>query len=107
MKKRGPKPGILRPHQWLSGPDQYGHKLFVDCQKARAQAKFRGEDWQISEQDYIDLWMDRDQHLSKGRGRYDLTMTRIDPEKAWTVDNVHIITRIEHLRKSNRRKIYA
>lgn len=110
MKKRGPKPGP-RPHTWIVGPDQHRHQLYVDCQRARAQARYRGEEWLITESEYIDLWMKDDQHLSKGRGRYDLTMTRLDPELAWTRDNVVIMTRLDHLRRCNlgqsRRRHYA
>lgn len=107
MKKRGAPLGVTRPYQWLSGPDQQHHKLYTDCQRARAQARHRGEEWLITEREYIELWTKNDQHLSKGRGRSDLTMTRRDPEKSWTVDNVEIISRIEHLRRCNRRRSYA
>lgn len=96
--KRGSRPGI-RPHTWISGPDQHRHQLYVDCQRSRAQAKFRNEVWEITEQEYIDLWTRDGAYLSKGRGSDDLTMTRLDKDKPWSIDNVVILTRAEHLRQ--------
>lgn len=96
---RKTKQGIY-PHTWKSGPDLTVHKLYVDCQRARAQAWYRGEQWQITEQEYIDLWLIEDRYQRKSRCREGLCMTRIDPELPWTLDNVHIITRLEHFRRS-------
>jgi len=92
--------GSIKPEDWISGPDPADHKLFVDCQRSRAQAWFRGEEWFITEQEYIKIWREGDQHLRKGRTKDSLCMVRIDPEKDWTVDNVKIIPRIEHFRNA-------
>jgi hypothetical protein len=35
----------------------------------------------------------------KGRGTHDYCLTRTDPEGAWTIDNVEVIDRLEHLRR--------
>lgn len=94
------------PNSWKSGPDQEDHKLYISCQRSRAQAHFRQEDWQITEQQYIDLWRIDDRYKNKGRGSDDFCLCRIDEEKPWTVDNVEIITRKLHLlRCSGRRRM--
>jgi 5-methylcytosine-specific restriction endonuclease McrA len=90
------------PHTWLSGPDEVDHKLYIDCLRARAQANFRGEGWTITEQEYIKLWRTDDRYKLKGRGTESLCLVRIDLEKAWTLDNVEIIERIKHFRRSGK-----
>jgi hypothetical protein len=94
----GRKKGSIAPQDWLSGPDPVDHRLYNDCLKARAQAWYRGEQWSITEQEYIGLWRNDDNYKKKGRTRESLCMVRVDPEQPWTVDNVEIITRLEHLR---------
>jgi hypothetical protein len=96
-KKQGTYPDI-----WLSGPDPHNHKLYTACQRSRAQAWFRGEEWWITEQEYIDLWRQDDRYLQKGRDRDSLCMTKRDPDLAWTIDNVEIITRLQHLKNCGR-----
>jgi len=96
----GVKKGTLRRDQWISGPDLVDHRLFNDCQRSRAQAWFRGEEWFITEQEYIAIWRQDDRYLRKGRTRESLCMIRKDPELAWTIDNVEIIPRIEHFRNA-------
>ena len=93
--------GELAPWSWKSGPDPVDHKLWLDCQRARAQANFRGEEWLITEQEYVDIWREGDRYLKKGRTLDGLCMTRIDSTGAWTVDNVEIIPRKDHLKMCN------
>jgi hypothetical protein len=87
------------PNTWLSGPDPIDHKLFNDCQRARAQAWYRGEDWFISEHEYIQLWREGDRYQRKGRTTNSLCMIRLDIEAAWTLDNVTIAERHQHFRQ--------
>jgi len=101
----GKKSGIY-PHTWMSGPDKVNHKLYADCQRARAQAWFRGEEWTITEQEYINLWRQDDRYLQKGRERHCLCLTKIDPDLGWHTDNVQFISRLEHLRNIGKNKSY-
>lgn len=87
-----------RPHTWLAGPDPIDHRLYVDCQRARAQAWYRGEEWFISEQEYIQLWREHDRYKQKGRTRDSLCLVKIDKALPWTVDNVEFLSRLEHFR---------
>ena len=81
---------------------QYPTKRDKDMHHAylvhRCQARFSGEAHDITEQQYFALWQDHwDQ---RGRSANNMTMTRVDEELGWTLDNVEIITRSEHLRRS-------
>lgn len=98
----GRRTGVY-PQIWLSGPDPVDHKLFTDCQRARAQAWYRGEEWHITEEEYIRLWREDDRYKQKGRTADCLCLSKIDYSLAWTLDNVHFITRREHFRQCNQR----
>lgn len=91
--------GKLYPEIWISGDDPIDHKLYTDCQRARAQAWYRGEEWHITEEEYVALWRKDDNYKLKGRTTGSLCLVRIDLEKPWTLDNVHILQRIRHFRK--------
>ena len=92
------------PHLWTSGPDPVDHKLFNDCQRARAQAWHRGQEWYITEQEYIRLWRQDNRYLRKGRGTGCLCLVRIDLEGDWRLDNVEIIERHQHFRKCGKER---
>ena len=73
--------------------------------KARAQANFRGEEWSLTEQEYISIWREDDRYLHKGRSSESLCLVRDDLEGPWSMDNIMVITRLEHLRRcANYRK---
>ena len=96
----GRKKGIVYPQSWYAGPDPVDHKLYIDCQRARAQAWFRGEQWSITEQEYIQLWREDDRYLRKGRGTGSLCLIRIDITDGWRLANVEIIERQKHFRRA-------
>lgn len=109
-----PKKG-RHPQLWISGPDPVDHMLYEQCQKARAQAWYRGEQWLITEQEYIALWRKDNRYLNRGRHCENLCMTRLDTDLPWQIDNVKIITRLEHYKNcknlqggdTTRNKVYA
>jgi hypothetical protein len=94
----------LRPHLWKSGPDPVRHHLREQCQRRRAQAWYRGEQWIITEEQFIELWLKDDRYLLKGRANHNLCMTRQDPDLDWSLDNVVFITRAEHYQNCNNHK---
>jgi hypothetical protein len=102
---RGRTKGRLIPEIWKSGPDEIDHRLYTDCQRARAQARYRGEEWLITEQEYIDLWRHDDRYLNKGRSTDSICMCRRDPELPWTPDNIDFLLRIDHLRNKNQQAV--
>ena len=70
---------------------------------ARLQARFRGEDWGLDRETYIEMWLKEDRWQRIGRDSDSLSMTRIDPELGWTVDNVEIVVRSTIARRPKRR----
>ena len=93
------------PHTWRSGPDEINHRLYIDCQRARAQANYRGEVWTITEQEYIDLWRTDDRYKKKGRTVNSICLSKIDQDLDWTLDNVHFVTRQEHFKTCSQYKM--
>jgi hypothetical protein len=99
MPQKGPRPHCRR------FPDPADHKLFMDCMRARAQAKYFDQEWTIEPDDYISLWRINDRYLNKGRANEDFCLIRRDYEQGWHLDNVVIVTRLEHYQICSREKI--
>ena len=102
-QRRGPQPP--RPHVWISGPDEYRHMKFIAWGRHKSQALFRGEDYQMSFEDFETAWADQF-HL-RGRSADSLILVRKDDEKAWHLDNVELIDRRLHLRREGRKRRLA
>jgi hypothetical protein len=105
MTKRGPNVGLHaagkeRPHVWKCGPDEYKHSMYTPWMKARAQAKFRGETWELSFEQFYELW--RDEWPNRGRQPDNIVMTREDTEGKWNKKNTILMTRKEHLVRHGR-----
>lgn len=88
--KTGPRPNV-----WICGPDEFKHSMYMPWMRAKAQAKFRDEPWDLSFEEFYELWKD-DWH-QRGRGPDDVCMTRDDIDGVWDKKNTIIITRHEHL----------
>lgn len=80
-------PGILAEHR------------LAYC-RMRAQAKYRNEPWNITWEQYQEIWEGK-WHL-KGRAVDDLCLSREDWSGPWTMDNVSLVFRLEHLRKQSK-----
>jgi hypothetical protein len=89
------KPGIY-PELWKSGRCPIRHRLWLECQRNRAQAKYRGQPWNITEEQFIELWMKDNRYKHRGRDGKSLCMTRKDKTQPWQPDNVYFPTRKEH-----------
>jgi hypothetical protein len=99
MPKQGPRPHCRKY------PDDIDTKLFMDCMRARAQAKYFDQEWTITEDEYIGLWRTNDLYREKGRHNHQYCLVRKDYEKGWHLDNVHIITRGDHYQICSKEKI--
>jgi len=67
-------------------------------QVARNQARFRDQEWKISFDEFVELWeVEPHRWLDSGCSSKDLNFSRIDMERGWTLDNVHIISRKDML----------
>ena len=107
-----PKPWLNgeQPHRWLSGPDPMRHRMYDPFCKSKAQAMYRQEGWDMTFDEFAELWQDL--WTSRGRDGPDLCMTRIDIEKPWSRANCEIVTRKEvnqraGVLKRNRRRQYG
>lgn len=107
-RRPGPKPGRIkpvkpkkhnggvgpRPQVWVSGPDPVRHAQHIAYGRAKCQAQFRGEGWDLTFEEFEALWQDR-WHL-RGRIKDSLCMSRLDYDLPWSITNCDIITRAEH-----------
>jgi hypothetical protein len=102
VKKLGPsnKQGRYQnPELWITGPCPIRRDKYYGWLKHRAQAKYRGEYYNLSWEAFEQLWFDDDMWFQRGRKVTDLCMSLIDFEQGWTDGNVEVITRLEQLRK--------
>lgn len=90
------KQKVLRPHRWkVQG--QIPHDQYVAWSRAKAQAAFRNEQWDLTFEEFQKIWQGYwDQ---RGRASTDYCMSREDPFGPWTIDNVNCIQRREYLRR--------
>ena len=94
------KPRRMFPDNWMSGPDPLMHDMYYAWQKHKAQARYRGESYDLTWADWQEIWANPVDFLNRGRRPDDLTLTRIDDFGAWTLTNVQVMTRLEQLRKA-------
>lgn len=87
--RRGP-----RPEMWVTGPDPQLHEQHTAFGRARAQANFRGETWNLSFPEWVAVW--GTEWHRRGRKRTDLMLCRIDIEGAWTLKNVRLMNRYDY-----------
>jgi len=73
--------------------------------RARAQAYYMGQEWTISEDDYIAIWRTNDRYLNKGRSNDQYCLVRLVYDQDWHLDNVQIVTRLEHYQLCSRDKV--
>ena len=76
------------------------HARHLGFHRSRCQAKFRGEDWQLTEQDWNAIWTP-ERWRRRGRHIDDLCLCLIDEFGAWTTDNVIMLTRHTQLKIKN------
>lgn len=89
-----------RPQTWHY-QDPIKHRLHKWSMRARAQALFRGEAWDLTDDEYIEIWLTDNRYLNRGRSNSNLCMTRRDHELPWSKDNIDIIERGHHYRTCN------
>ena len=80
-----------RPHTWKTGPDPVRHDQYNAWLKARAQAHYRKEQYDISFQDWIELWGTN--WTRRGRGPDSLVLMRRRWQEPWSKRNAHLVDR--------------
>ena len=87
------------PSTWKYGSDDYTHESHYAYLKHRAQARYRSEQYDLTFEEWHSFWTP-ETLAQRGRNIDSLVLTRKDWDLAWCVDNVHIITRKQHLKLS-------
>lgn len=70
----------------------------------RCQARHRNEPFEITRQQFIDMWLTDDRWQNTGRGSDSFVLTRINRSGAWSLDNVKIVTRKQMLEEEHARR---
>jgi hypothetical protein len=85
------------PEMWVSGPDPIVHDKYYAWLKHRAQARYRGEPYELTWEDWQAIWP-TELFLQRGRSAEQLCLVQIDPDLGWIPSNVQVITRREYVR---------
>ena len=80
-----------RPDQWKTGPDPVTHEKYVAWLRSKAQASFRKEQWDLSFDQWQQLW--GDSWCLRGRRQGNLMLMRRDWHQPWSADNCFLGTR--------------
>lgn len=90
-----------RPHMWkVKG--EIPHQQYKAYMVAKAQASFRKEQFELTFEQYQELW--KDHWHNRGRTNDKMTLTRSNTLKPWCVENCIVITRLEHLSRQKQFK---
>lgn len=108
-----PKPDNERSSQgrkvdrstWKYGPDDYTHESHYAWLKHRSQARYRGEEYHLTFEQWHTLWTP-DTLAQRGRNNHSLILTRLNWDEPWDIVNVHVVTRPVHskLQGENRKR---
>lgn len=82
---------------WISGPDPQHHKMYVAFGYQRVTARLRGDQWNLTWEQWRDIWLPH--WHQRGKTAHDLCLCRRDIEGAWEVNNIELLTRKEHGRR--------
>lgn len=83
---RGP-----RPHLWCTGTDFQRHRRYLVYVQHRNQAQHRGEAYDLTFDQYLEIWGDLWEQRGRHRGAWQ--MIRQDPEQGWWLGNITLSQR--------------
>ena len=83
--------------------DSFDIDRYKVYRQAEYQARYRGEEWEITFDQWCQIWRDKNTWAQRGRGVDDLSMTRRDPTRPWSYDNVMVLSRLDQIRLRNSR----
>jgi len=84
---------------WITGSDPVRRDKYYAWQKHRAQAKYRREDYELTWEQWEDLWQD-EYWFKRGRHTDCYCLMRLDFTDSWRIDNVEIVERSVYLKRS-------
>jgi hypothetical protein len=79
-------------------PDEFFHKRRLAWLRSRCQAHYRGEDWQLSFEEFCDIWSSPELFEQRGRKRNCLVLIRMNPLLAWSRANCCIVSRTQQIK---------
>jgi hypothetical protein len=85
--------------------DPFERERYYAFTKHRAQANFRGEPYELTHEDWCELWP-YDKFVCRGRGGQDLCLSRQCHAQSWNINNVKVCTRREHLKRNGEFRRY-
>jgi len=93
----------VKPETWISGDCPIVHDKYYAWLKHRAQARYRGEDYYLSFEDWCELWTPS-KWSQRGRKADSLVLQRQRIDGEWSLDNCEVVTRLEQLRRQREYK---
>ena len=87
MTRQNYKP--TRPHLWKSGPDPELRSRRLAFLRSRCQARFRSEAWELTLEDWYQLWT-LDLWRQRGRRVDSMILTRKNIDGAWSIGNCEV-----------------
>ncbi|CAB4153583.1 hypothetical protein UFOVP635_10 [uncultured Caudovirales phage] len=84
--------------------DEEIHKKFMPWHRARAQANYRNEEWNISFEEWCMLWPE-ELWRQRGRASQEYALSRIDPKQPWNTSNAVVAPRREHLQRIRKQQM--
>jgi hypothetical protein len=84
--------------------DPFMHSRNLAFLRSRAQAKFRGEVWELTLNEFFNFWNTIDRWNQRGRQAENLVLTRRDELLPWNTKNCVIMTRYSNLYAKNLRQ---
>lgn len=83
-----------QPHLWVTGPDPVTHEKYVAFLRARSQARFRREAWDLSFEEWVEFW--GEDWLRRGRRPDQIRMSRRDWTQPWCLSNMIKMSQRDH-----------
>lgn len=69
----------------------------------KAQAKFRGEPYELTAEEYHMVWLKSGKHTEIGTGKHNWVLKRLDERAPWHVSNVAVVPRNCYSQSKRRR----
>jgi hypothetical protein len=80
--------------------DPFKHELWYSFLKHRAQARFRGETYRLTWQNWQQIWTPA-LWAKRGRGPRSLRLAQKNPKLGWSLKNCEVVEHSSHMRKIN------
>ena len=93
-----------RPDTWTFPYNEKMNQANLCYLRAKAQAKFRKEYWDLTFDDWWAKWEASGQWENRGRNPTQYCMLQKDTDKGWTKDNAIVTSRTEHYNTQHKRR---